>query len=327
MEGQRMPHHRSGPPRVALATAAQASGLDDDEPLLVTALGARGIEAAPVVWTDETADWSAWDTVVLRSTWDYPAHHDVFAAWTRRVEAATALCNSAAVVAWNADKRYLRQLAAHGVPTVPSWVVEPGSAIDLPDEAGDVVVKPVVSAGSQDTDRYSSHEQAQARAHIETLWSQGRDALVQPYLSRVDDHGETAMVYLADRFSHAVRKGPILRGEPETVGGLFAREDLTRRTATDAEHAVAERALDALPCDRRTLLYARVDVVLSADGTPVVLEVELIEPSLFLRYDDGAADRFADAIVAALSGTSDAPGVFDGARHGDGGQTRGRTNA
>lgn len=325
-----VPYNRSERPRVALATATQARGLDDDEPVLVAALREHGVEAAPVVWNDPAAEWTAWDAVVLRSAWDYPSHHDAFVAWTRHVEAVRPLHNSAEVVAWNADKRYLPALAERGVRTVPTEVLEPNDAIDLPDDVHDIVVKPVVSAGSQDTARYGSHERPQAREHIERLWRQHRGVLVQPYLSQVDEYGETAMVFVADSYSHAIRKGPILRDEPETVGGLFAREDLATRTATDAERAVAEQTLDALPFDRRTLLYARVDLVPSADGTPLVLEVELIEPSLFLRYCHGAADRFAAAIVDALpaeptSGGAGLPDVSDRAARGNGGHTPTRT--
>lgn len=322
-----MHNGRSASRRVALATARQARGLDDDEPLLIAALQTRGVEAVPVVWNDPDADWSAFDAVVLRSAWDYPAHHDAFTAWTRQVERVTVLRNSSEDVAWDIDKRYLLALAAHGVPTVPSWVFEPGAAISLPDDVGEVVVKPVISAGSQDTARYRSDERRQALEHIERLLQQGRDALVQPYLSQVDEHGETAMVYLADRFSHAICKGPILREKPETVGGLFAREDLAARTPTAVECDVAEQALNALPFDRRALLYARVDLVPSADGTPLVLEVELIEPSLFLRYRDGAAEQFAAAIVAALPDTSDDAAVFDRSAPGNGEQTPTRTRS
>jgi len=282
--------------RVALVTARAAVGLDRDEPLLIAALREHGIVAEPVVWDDPGVDWGSWDLAVVRSSWDYPRRRDAFLAWARRAARECGLRNAADVIAWNSDKRYLPQLAAAGVPTVPSWIFGPGDQVHLP--AGEVVVKPAVSAGSQDTARYRPHEHGPARAHAAQIQARGRDVLVQPYLTQVDERGETALVYLANRYSHAIRKGPILRGAPETVGGLFAAEDLAVRTPTATEHAVAERALDALPCDRAGLLYARVDLLPATDGTALVLEVELVEPSLFLRYCDAAATRFAAAIAA-----------------------------
>jgi hypothetical protein len=138
--------------------------------------------------------------------------------------------------------------------------------------------------------------------------------LVQPYVERVDDDGETALVYVDGRFSHAIRKGPILAGVPETVGGLFAAEQIDPRMPGERERAAAEAALDAVPFDRDDLLYARVDLLPGADGRPLLLEVELVEPSLFLRFDDGAADRLARAIAAHCSGAAShtAPVPHDG---------------
>lgn len=285
-------------PRVALVTAAQAVGLDQDERLLIGALRERRVTAQPVVWDDPSADWSSWDLAVLRSSWDYPRRRDEFLAWAGRVDRDSRLRNPLSVIAWNSDKRYLLRLAAAGVPTVPSWFFGPADHVDLP--RGDIVVKPAVSAGAQDTARYGPRERDLAHAHADRLRARGRDVLVQPYLAQVDERGETAMVYLANEFSHAIRKGPILRDAVETVGGLFAREDIAARTPSGVEHAVAERALDALPFDRADLLYARVDLLHATDGQPLVLEVELVEPSLFLRYCDSAPARFAGAIAAHL---------------------------
>jgi glutathione synthase/RimK-type ligase-like ATP-grasp enzyme len=280
-------------------TAAEAVGLDDDAPVLAAALERRGIEAQACVWDDAAVDWSAWDLAVVRSTWDYPRRRDAFVRWAAGVDAVGALRNRPAVVAWNSDKRYLLELAARGVAIVPSTLHAPGEAVTLP-AAGGFVVKPTVSAGSQDTARYTVEEDPRARAHIDHLHAQGRDVLVQPYIERVDDHGETALVYVGGRYSHAIRKGAILAGVPETVGGLFAAEQIDPRTPSDHERATAEAALDAVPFDRRDLLYARVDLLPGADGRPLVLEVELVEPSLFLRFDDTAADRLASAIAASL---------------------------
>ena len=285
--------------RVALATAPTAVDLDADIPPLRAALAAHGVRADVCVWDDPAVDWAAWDLTVLRSTWDYPRRRDEFLQWTTHVDAVGTLLNRPDVVAWNSDKRYLLELEARGVPVVPSRVLPPGAPVHLP-STGAFVIKPAVSAGSQDTARYGPAEHDRALHHTARLHVEGRPVLVQPYMARVDAHGETAMVYLDDRYSHAVRKGPILVGTPETVGGLFAAEDLQTREPTREERAAAEAALDAVPFDRSELLYARVDLLPGEDHAPLVLEVELVEPSLFLRFDADACDRFARAIVRRL---------------------------
>jgi glutathione synthase/RimK-type ligase-like ATP-grasp enzyme len=285
--------------RVALATAAQAIGLDRDAPLLLAALRSHAVEVELAVWDDPAFDWASWDLTVVRSTWDYPRRPQEFIAWARWVDRVGAVLNAPAVMAWNSDKRYLTELADGGVPIVPSALFAPHEPVQLPTK-GSFVVKPAVSAGAQDTARYAASDHAAAQAQARRLQAQGRTVLLQPYLADVDERGETALIYLADRFSHAICKGPILHGAHETVGGLFAREDIEARTPSDAEREVAEQVFDALPFPRRELLYARVDLLPGPDATPLVLEVELVEPSLFLAYCDGAAERFAAAITARL---------------------------
>jgi glutathione synthase/RimK-type ligase-like ATP-grasp enzyme len=280
-------------------TARGAAALDPDAEPLLSALRSRGIDAQLVIWDDTTAEWGAWDLAVLRSTWDYPRRLNAFLRWAVRTDAVTALRNPPDVVAWNSDKRYLLELADRGVDVVPSQVAAPGEPLDLPADAP-FVVKPTVSAGSQDTARYRPSQHAAARAHVDRLHAAGRAVLVQPYVTAVDDRGETAIVHIGGAHSHAIRKGPILAGDVETVGGLFAREQIDARRPSERERRAADAALAALPFAAADLLYARVDLVPGGDGTPLVLEVELVEPSLFLRSEDGAADRFADAIAAQL---------------------------
>jgi glutathione synthase/RimK-type ligase-like ATP-grasp enzyme len=284
---------------VALATAAEAIGLDDDAPVLHAALERRGLRPTLAVWDDEDVDWGGFDLVVLRSTWDYPRRRDAFLRWAADVAAVTRLLNGPDVVAWSSDKRYLTELEAQDVAIVPTTILASGDPLALPTTAP-FVVKPAVSAGSQDTERFTPDEHPAASALVERLHDRGRDVLVQPYVAQVDDRGETALVYLGGRFSHAIRKGAILAGETETVGGLFAAEQIDPRTPTDAELAAGEAALDAVPFDRADLLYGRVDLLPGADGAPLVLEVELVEPSLFLRCDDHAADRLAELITRAV---------------------------
>ena len=283
------------PPRVALATARAAWGLDPDEPALLAALAEAGVEAEPQAWDDPDADWAAFDLVVLRSTWDYAERRAAFLDWAERVEAATTLANPLEVVRANTDKRYLATLAAAGVPVVDTAFFAPGEEVVLP-EHGEAVVKPAVSAGSRDTLRTWPGERERPLALAERLHAEGRTVMVQPYVASVDERGESALCYLDGAFSHTVAKGAILPPGADVIDGLHAAEDLAAREATEAERAVADAALDVLDADG--LLYARVDLVDAADGTPEVLEVELTEPSLFLRYAEGSVERFARAIAA-----------------------------
>ncbi|SCL69756.1 hypothetical protein GA0070606_5182 [Micromonospora citrea] len=303
-------HHQStrGEPRVALVTCAELPDLDPDDRLLLASLTERGVTAEPVVWDDPAADWSAYDLTVLRSPWDYALRRDEFVAWASTVPA---LANPADVVRWNTDKRYLGELSAAGVPTVPTSWVAPGETWQPPAERGEYVVKPAVSAGSQDTGRYDladpEHREL-AAAHVRRLSDAGRLTMVQPYLDAVDTAGETALLFLAGpagpTFSHAIRKGPMLTGPDLGVEELYKPEEITARTATAEQLAVAELALAAVPGGARRLLYARVDLIPGPDGAPVLVELELTEPSLFLGHADGAADRLADAVLTRLSATA-----------------------
>jgi glutathione synthase/RimK-type ligase-like ATP-grasp enzyme len=287
--------------KIALVTATEARAVDADLPPLVAALAERGAAVDVQVWNDPKAAWDGYDAVVVRSTWDYAPRRDAFVAWAESVRAP--LMNGADVLAWNTDKRYLEHLAAQGVPVTPTRFVAPG---DLPHDApttpeGEIVVKPTISGGAKDTARYLPGEWTRALAHVARLNAAGRTAMVQPYQASVDARGETALLFFGGVFSHAITKGALLVRGAGMVDGLFAPEQVAARAPTDAERGLAEAALDAVPMGRRNLAYARVDVVLGGDGAPLVLELELTEPSVFLDYDAGAAGRFADAILAGAA--------------------------
>jgi hypothetical protein len=286
--------------RVALVTCAQLPALDPDDRLLTPALAAAGLVATPAVWDDPTVDWAAFDLAVLRSTWDYARRRTEFVRWAASVPR---LANPVPVVAWNTDKRYLRELAAAGAPVVPTTWVEPGDGWVRP-AAGEVVIKPAVSGGGVDAGRYDLTDPEQrdlAAAHVARLQEAGRLVMVQPYLAAVDRHGESALLWIGGRYSHAVRKGPLLTGPDVGVDGLYRAEEISVREPSAAERAVAERVLAALPFELDDLLYARVDLVPGPDGTPTLLELELAEPSLFLGTSPGAAERLAAAIAAKIA--------------------------
>lgn len=272
---------------------------------MLAPLAARGVAAEAVVWDDPSVDWSRYDLVVLRSPWDYALRRDEFVAWARAVPA---LVNPADVVAWNTDKRYLAELSAAGVPTVPTSWVEPGADWVPPADAGEYVIKPAVSAGSQDTGRYDladpEHREL-AVAHVRRLSAAGRVTMVQPYLTAVDTAGETALLFLAGpdglAFSHAIRKGPMLTGPDRGVAELYREERIDARTATPEQLDTAEKTLAVVPGGTERLLYARVDLIPGPDTSPVLVELELTEPSLFVGHADGAPDRLAASIATHLA--------------------------
>jgi O-ureido-D-serine cyclo-ligase len=288
--------------RVALVTAAQVRKVDHDLPPLVAALADVGLDGVPTVWDDPTVDWSGFAAAVVRSTWDYVPRRDRFLAWAEEVDAVTRLWNPPAVLRWNTDKRYLFELAAAGAAIVPTRLLEPGDPVALPELAGagaEIVVKPSVSAGSQDTDRYRADRTAEAVAHVRRLLDAGRNVFVQPYLPSVDESGERALVYLEGHFSHAALKGPLLVPDTAVVAGLFAQEQMQPATPTATERALGDQVMDLVAERFGRLLYGRVDVVDGPDG-PCVLELELAEPSLFHAHGPGSAARLAEAIVARL---------------------------
>jgi hypothetical protein len=281
--------------RVALATCAELPEGDEDAAAVEAALRARGIEGEAAVWSSFGVDWDAFDLVVLRSTWDYAERYDDFLAW---IDGLARLGNPAPVVRWSTDKRYLGELAAAGVPVTPTHYVEPGEPFDaLP---GRFVVKPVVSAGGRRSASYRPERAADAVAHVRSLHAEGRAAMVQPYLAGIDAEGETGLVYLGGHYSHAFRKGPLLAEDTGPGTGLFLEEEIEPRQPSPAEHGAADAALAALPFPASELLYARVDVAPGPGGRPLVLEVELAEPSLYLWCEPAAADRFAAAVAAWL---------------------------
>lgn len=301
--------------RLALATCAELPDLDSDDLALREALTERGIATDVVVWDDPTIDWGTYPHVLIRSTWDYTDRPAQFADWTRKVERTSTLLNPASVVGWNIDKTYLRDLETAGLPIVPTIWLDPernhdSRAIHTRFPAfGDFVIKPTVSAGSRDTGRYDAgvtQQRSLAITHAKNLLSVGRRVMIQRYLRKVDTVGETALVFIEGEFSHSVRKGALLDGpyREKLADELYRQEIMTPRDASDAEREVADRVVAALPgivpgIDG-PLLYARVDLIPDDEGNPVVLEVELTEPSFFFAHAEGSAARFADAVVARL---------------------------
>jgi glutathione synthase/RimK-type ligase-like ATP-grasp enzyme len=284
-------------PTLALATAISAAATDDDLHPLQAACVEEGLRADIVAWDDPTVSWSRFDAVVLRSPWDYTERLPEFLAWCERVSACTTLLNPLDVVRWNTDKHYLGELARQRVPVIESHYIEPGGDPGAFPVFDEFVVKPCVGAGSRGARRFVKAERDAAVEHARDLLAQGRSVLVQPYLRAVDDDGETALIFFDGRFSHAIRKAPLLRRGEAATRALFAPERIAARKPSDAERLAAKQVLAALPFG--PLAYARVDLLPSEHG-PQLLELELTEPSLFFATAPGAAARFAKTLAARL---------------------------
>ena len=288
--------------RIALATCLDMPTGDDEELPLLEALTDLGHQVSMVPWDQPGVDWSAFDATVIRATWNYTARYDEFCKW---VTSVPRLYNPAPVVLPNTDKSYLVALAGAGLPVVATTVVPPGVEPELP-ATGEFVIKPAVGAGSRGVGRFDAglpDAHRQAREHLRQLHAAGRTVLVQPYLDAVDTAGETALIFFDGVFSHAIRKGPMLEPHARhqmTGESLYILENISAREPSPAELAVAERVLAHAGAGlAEPLLYARIDLLPGPDG-PVLVELELVEPSLFLTHAPGAGDRLAAAVSARV---------------------------
>jgi hypothetical protein len=294
---------------VAFATAPPGylGDIDTDRPLHDRACAAWGIDLDHCVWSDAGVAWGDYDLVVVRSTWDYLEHLEEFRSWLARVGALGTLQNPSAVITWNLDKVYLLDLAAAGVPVIPTAVCTSAGEVDLAlaDVHGEVVVKPTVSAGSRLTGRFTPRDPA-AVALAADILATGIPVLVQPAVASVATDGEVGTLVFGGEISHAVRKGPILALGGGLVGGSYTESLVSERLTASRRHVVeaASAAVGALVAERfgvvDPLLYARFDLVTLDDGTDVVLEAELAEPAFFFPTDPGAADRFARVMARRL---------------------------
>lgn len=278
---------------------------DPDDEYLVAAFEHAGLRHVWIPWssTDPRSLGDLIDVLVLRSTWDYTDNYPQFMQWLGDVDVP--IHNPLGIVQWSSDKRYLLDLAAAGVPTVPTVIVQAADQEWQPPEGfAEFVVKPTRGAGSKGAKRFAAADVEAAREHAIELIRSGSPAMVQPYLPSVDEGSETALVHFDGVFSHSITKGPMLSrdGVRQMVDDLYVVESIEHRQASEAQREVARRAIAAIPTTttHRAPLYARVDVIDDHSGAPIVLELELVEPSLFFSFDPEAADRFVEAISARL---------------------------
>ncbi|MGX2997376.1 hypothetical protein JNUCC64_24460 [Streptomyces sp. JNUCC 64] len=291
------------PPRIALVTSRPGTGVpaDPELPVLLAALAAAGADAAAESWGDPAVDWAGYDLAVIRSTWDYVLDVPGFLEWTARCARLTALANPEPVVRWNSDKRYLGDLARAGVPVVPTRYLPPGTEPAPPVDGRPYVVKPSQGAGARYAARYDGTpaDAERAREHLSRLHAEGLTAMVQPYLRTIERTGERALVFAGGRFLHAVRKEPVLAEGVAFDGPRDPHPGVIRWHPTETERALAARALAAVPDGPVT--YARVDLADGDDGTPLLMELELIEPHLFLDHRPESAGEFAGELVRAAA--------------------------
>ena len=262
---------------ITIASCLSLPEPDFDEAPLLRALAAAGVQAQVAAWDDPSVDWSRAGVVVIRSTWNYHQHLNAFLAWADAVSSVTTLLNDADVVRWNSHKGYLSELEKAGIAITPTELLYRGSEATLAGimrsrQWSDVVIKPAVSGGSYRTLR--SQGQAHGEEHLRDLL-QDSDVLVQAYLPSVEARGERSMIFIDGQLTHAVRKSPRFQDDDEETIAV---------KPTAMESQFAEDVISACPFPSDKLMYARVDLAPLADGALAVMELELIEPSLFLTW-------------------------------------------
>ncbi len=279
---------------VALVTCAAHPQLSNDDRLLLPALSEAGFEPVPRLWDDPTESWASHAAVVVRSCWDYHHRPREFHAWLDRLsDEGARVFNPVPLLRWNADKRYLRDLADAGIEVIPTAWVEQRDEASLAELAGargwrHVVVKPSVSATAFETWRVGPEVTGEDEERFRRLTGE-RPALVQPYLPDIEQ-GELSLVFLGGEYSHAVLKRP-RPGDFRVQSDFGGTVEPIR--PEDQVVAAAARVLAAAPS--RTL-YARVDLCL-VNGRAQLMELELLEPALFFAYEPGAAARFVEALT------------------------------
>ncbi|GAB3254661.1 ATP-grasp domain-containing protein [Kineosporia babensis] len=279
--------------RLAWVSALDARGYDEDEEPALAALRSAGVDVEVVSWDDPQVQWDRYQRAVLRSTWDYARRLEDFRAWLERVSQLTDLRNPLPMVRWSLDKHYLAELEQNGVPVTPTGFAEPGQTAVFPE--GEFVVKPAIGAGSRDAASYGPDEHELATAHVRKLHDLDTSVLVQPLLKSVAAEGEWALVFFGGAYSHAAGKRVSLP-RASVIQTLIAPTTIVPHQADAEQLAVAQRAVDQVAARFGVPVYARVDLVRDDQGRSVVMELELVEPSLFLPHASSL-----ELFVAALT--------------------------
>jgi len=288
---------------IALVSASSAEAHDRDLLKITEELDKRSVAWEVVHWHNKSVDWGKFAIAKVQSPWDYVDAIHAFREWLPRAAAATTLCNSLEIIQWNIDKRYLRDVQAAGIEIIPtSFIDNEEDILNCTLLDTDIIVKPAISAGSNDTGRYRCRKE-EAFDQCRRILSGGRTVLVQPYITDIDSLGETGLVYIAGKYSHAIYKQANFGDVQQVHNGLYVEGVVRGRTATEAERDCGDKTMAFITSKFRAApLYARVDMVSSAAG-PLIMEVELLEPNLFMQFaeEPSAAAAMADALVAALA--------------------------
>ena len=282
------------------AASKESADLDDGWPDLHDALISVGLTPSVAVWDDPTVRWASHGVVVPVFAWGYVTRRPQFVAWAERVATSSLMVNPAPVLRWNSDKTYLADLAADGIPTVPTEWVPPGAAWKPPSD--DYVIKPSVGNGGLGAARYRSTAVDHAIAHVQHLHEEGSIVMVQPYQPMIDRVGETDLVYIGGRYSHAIKKEALLRADVGVTPRLWERQVITAVEPKESQRALADAVMQAVNLRFGPTGYGRVDLVNGADGLPLVLELELVEPSLFFRHKPSAALSLANHLRTLTNG-------------------------
>lgn len=296
---------------LALATRSELPSWEVDDRHLHAALRSAGMAFEQPVWDDPGVDWSRYSAVLIRTTWDYQDKLPAFLAWCERVAVASRLFNPAPVVRWNTHKGYLRELAAAGVPFLPTRWLSRGAAVDVAAELRATgwrsgFLKPCVGATARETLPFGGDAAGlrAAQAHVDRLLPH-EDLLLQPFLDTVHTRGEWSAIFVDGAITHCVRKIPV-PGDYRVQDDFGARDEPYAPTAS--ERALAMQAMAVVqrrggPCpgvDGTPLLYGRTDFLWTDDGGCVLTELELVEPSLFFRHGPHAAPALAAALARRL---------------------------
>jgi glutathione synthase/RimK-type ligase-like ATP-grasp enzyme len=263
--------------------------------LLYEPLKASGWLAEEVSWRKTDVDWSVYDVVVIRTTWDYQDDVEGFLACLQQIEASSAvLHNSLKIVEWNISKNYLKDLQNQGINIVPTLWFDSFLLTEL--QAGfshfdtpQIVLKPLVSANADHTYRLTPENLVEQADDLKAVFTK-REFMLQPFLTGIVEEGEYSLFYFAGHYSHSILKRPH-SGDfrvQEEHGGQLKSIQPCEDMLTTARHCLA-----ALPAD---VLYARIDLVRHKNEF-AVMEIELIEPSLYFNMDAKSPQRFVDAFL------------------------------
>jgi len=295
---------------IGFVTSAELGGITPDDELVATALAEIGIGVREIFWDDGEPPRDV-EALVLRSPWNYHLTPEAFLAWVESAGNSALVCNDPSVVRWNSHKSYLFELGRAGIPVAPTVLCKKGEVSDLRAIMRErnwnrVVVKPAISASSFMTSIIASDATDYGEAFQERIAEDGqhqlesiletRDALVQPFMPEIFERGERCLIFIDGQFSHAVQKAPFTN-----VGG--------GGQPVIAEHQEIEIGRRALALLAEAPLYARVDVLRGADGIDRLMELELIDPELYMRFDPKAPRRFASALKQRLYDARSAPNM------------------